>query len=199
ILFSVFGRYGDSIMAFKAIREFMTLHPGKHYVLVTSPQMVPYAEKISGNLELHSVNKRKNPLRLLMLMLMLGRRKIDLGLNPWSHGDDSKFFVTFARKFSTFGTFFHTTKEYNLYMRVREYLLLDMPAASARVPAIPDNISSILISPFSTDITKNLGAGEVEALINQIMLRFPKAKITIALQKKEAGSIRLETGLFFFG
>ncbi len=199
ILFSVFARYGDSIMAFKAIDEFMSLYPGKNFILVTSPQMVPYAVKIiNGKLELYSVNKRKNLIKFLMIMRTLGRRKIDLGLNPWSHGDDSKFFITFASKFSTFGTFSNVSRGYNLYKLIRDYLLMETPATTARVPELSD-ISSILISPFSTDITKSLGAGEVEALISQITLRFPKANITIALKKEESRNLGWKTDLFFFG
>jgi ADP-heptose:LPS heptosyltransferase len=216
ILFSVFGRYGDSIIAFKVISEFMARYPDKSCILVTSPQMVPYAGKIvGGKLEVHAVNKRKNPVRLLMLMRELGKRAIDLGLNPWSHGDDSIFFITFARKFSNFGAFSNVSKEHNLYRRVREYLVMPEPGTrdsgleqtekrafpflcESRVPG-PGSRPSILISPFSTDVTKSLGESELDALICQVRHRFPGARITVAMQRNEKRKLRAKTDFFIFG
>ena len=199
MLFSVFARYGDSIIAFRAINEFMALYAEKSFILVTSPQMVPYARRIiHGRMELYEVNKRKNPIKFLIIANMLRRRNIDIGLNPWSHGDDSKFFITFARKFSVFGAFLNHSKEHNLYERAREYLLLE----TAKVPvANPDlcAVSKILLSPFSTDVTKSLSGSAVEALIGQIRQRFPGVKITAALQEKERGSFRADTDVFVFG
>lgn len=199
ILFSVFSRYGDSIIAFRAINEFMALNAGKSFILVTSPQMVPYARRIiKGKMELYAANKRKNPIKFLAIANMLHRRNIDIGLNPWSHGDDSKFFITFAKKFSVFGTFLTHSKEHNLYERVREYLLLE-PAED--VVAKPDlcAASNILLSPFSTDVTKSLTSSDVGALISQIRQRFPGAKITVAVEEKERGSFRADTDVFVFG
>src|SRR5208337_71946 len=182
ILFSVFSRYGDSIIAFRAINEFMALYAEKSFILVTSPQMVPYARRIiQGKMELYEVTKRKNPIRFLAIANLLRRRNIDIGLNPWSHGDDSKFFITFADKFSVFGVFLTHSKEYNLYERAREYLLLEAAAVAVAKPDLCA-VSNILLSPFSTDVTKSLSSNDVEALIGQIRQRFPGAKITAALQ-----------------
>lgn len=199
ILFSVFSRYGDSVIAFRAINEFMALYAGKSFILVTSPQMVPYARRIiHSKMDLYEVNKRKNPIRFLTIANVLRSRKIDIGLNPWSHGDDSKFFITFAKKFSVFGAFITHSKEHNLYERVREYLLLEAEAfAVARLDLRA--VSKILLSPFSTDVTKSLSGSDVEALIGQIRQRFPVAKITLAMEEKERGSFRADTDVFIFG
>ena len=148
MLFSVFSRYGDSIIAFRAINEFMALYAEKSFILVTSPQMVPYARRIiKGKIELYEVNKRKNPIKFLTIVNMLRRRNIDIGLNPWSHGDDSKFFITFARHFSVFGSIVAYSKEHNLYERVRDYLLLEAAAVAAAKPDICA-ASNILLSTF---------------------------------------------------
>jgi hypothetical protein len=198
ILFSVFSRYGDSVIAFRAINEFMALHAEKSFMLVTSPQMVPYARRIiQGKMELYEVNRRKNPIKFLTIANMLRRRNIDIGLNPWSHGDDSKFFITFARKFSVFGAFFTHSKEHNLYERAREYLLLEAAVDVVK----PDlcSVSNILLSPFSTDVTKSLSSSEVEALIGQIRQRFPGAKIAAALQEKDCVSFKADLDVFVFG
>ena len=199
ILFSVFSRYGDSVIAFRAINEFMALYAGKSFILVTSPQMVPYARRIiHSKMDLYEVNKRKNPIRFLTIANVLRSRKIDIGLNPWSHGDDSKFFITFAEKISVFGAFLAHSKEHNLYERVREYLLLEAAAVAVAKPD-PCDVSNILLSPFSTDVTKSLNSNDVEALIGQIRQRFPGAKITAALEEKERGSFRADTDVFVFG
>ncbi len=199
ILFSVFSRYGDSVIAFKAINEFMARYAEKSFILVTSPQMVPYARRIiKGKMELYEANRRKNPFKFLAIANMLRRRNIDIGLNPWSHGDDSKYFITFAKKFSVFGAFLAHPKEYNLYERVREYLLLEAAAFHAAKPDLC-SVSNILLSPFSTDATKSLSSDDVEALIGQIRQRFPGAKITIALQDKARGSFAAGTEVFIFG
>ncbi len=199
MLFSVFSRYGDSIIAFRAINEFMALYAEKSFILVTSPQMVPYARRIiQGKIEMYAVNKRKNPIKFLTISNMLRRRNIDVGLNPWSHGDDSKFFITFAEKFSVFGAFRAYSKEYNLYERAREYLLLEAAAGSAAKPDLCA-VSNILLSPFSTDVTKSLSGKDVGALIGQIRQHFSGAKITVALQEKERGRFRADTEVFVFG
>lgn len=199
MLFSVFSRYGDSIIAFRAINEFMARYAEKSFILVTSPQMVPYARRIiQGKMELYEVNKRKNPIKFLTIANMLRRRNIDIGLNPWSHGDDSKFFITFAKKFSVFGAFLNHSKEDNLYERVRKYLLLEAAAVAVAKPDLCA-VSKILLSPFSTDVTKSLSSNDVEALICQIRQRFPGAKITAAIQEKDRGSLRTDTDVFVFG
>jgi ADP-heptose:LPS heptosyltransferase len=177
----------------------MALYPEKSFILVTSPQMAPYARRIiKGKMELYEVNKRKNPIKFLIITNILRKRHIDIGLNPWSHGDDSKFFITFAEKFSVYGSFLSHAKEHNLYKRVREYLLLEDSAVSVEKPETY-SVTNILISPFSTDVTKSLSSNDAEALISQVRQRFPGARITVALQKRERGSIRADTDIFVFG
>ncbi|HKN19746.1 MAG TPA: glycosyltransferase family 9 protein [Dissulfurispiraceae bacterium] len=199
ILFSVFSRYGDSVIAFRAINEFMALYAGKSFILVTSPQMVPYARRIiHSKMDLYEVNKRKNPIRFLTIANVLRSRKIDIGLNPWSHGDDSKFFITFAEKISVFGAFLAHSKEYNLYLRAREYLLLEAPTVAVEKQDLCA-VSNIVLSPFSTDVTKSVSSNDVGALIGQIRHNFPDAKITTALQEKERSSFRADTDVFVFG
>ena len=46
MLFAVFARYGDSVITFKLLREFARTYPDKKYLLITSPQALPYAEAI---------------------------------------------------------------------------------------------------------------------------------------------------------
>src|SRR5205814_1455849 len=100
VLFTVFARYGDSIIAFKAINEFLLEHPGKQYILITTRQAAPYAELlITRPIERHAVNKRRDPIRLWRLARALKRHPPDLGLNPWSHGAESEYFISFCRRY----------------------------------------------------------------------------------------------------
>ena len=43
ILFSVFSRYGDGLISFSIIKEFISKYPDKHYIVLTSRQQFPYA------------------------------------------------------------------------------------------------------------------------------------------------------------
>jgi hypothetical protein len=46
VLFAVFSRYGDSVITFKVVEEFLRRHSDKHCTLVTTPQALPYAQAI---------------------------------------------------------------------------------------------------------------------------------------------------------
>jgi len=187
VLFSVFSRYGDGITSFKIIREFISYYPMKQYIVITSPQLYPYARTIiRENIDIIYVNKRRNPLKLLKIIWHLKRAKVDLGFNPWSHGDESEFFITFAKKYSVYKKRAHYPKYYNVYDRVREYLLLKSKEVRLTTPCIDDGtIKNIVIAPFSTDVKKNLDRSDISALIEQLKNKFDSPDITIALPRKE--------------
>ena len=46
ILFSVFSRYGDGIMSFVIIKEFIKKYPKKKYIILMPRQQLPYAKEI---------------------------------------------------------------------------------------------------------------------------------------------------------
>jgi hypothetical protein len=179
VLFAVFARYGDSIIAFKAIDEFIAAHPGKSYRLITTPQTLPYARAIvHTSMPMHGVNKRRHPLRMARLVAALRRAPPDIAFNPWSHGEDSEYFASFARRFFLYRSFADFTREVNLYRRVRDYLQLPMPAArAAPVPIAP--AARIVIAPFSTDIRKSLNADDIEKLLRAVRARYAPQRITI--------------------
>jgi len=100
VLFAVFARYGDSVIAFKAINRFVAHYPDKRYLLITTHQARPYAEAlIRSPLQLFSVNKRRDPIKMWRLTRLLRRDIPDLGLNPKSHGKESEYFISFCRQF----------------------------------------------------------------------------------------------------
>ncbi len=179
IFFAVFSRYGDGIISFKVIREFAALYPGKQYLLFTTSQLVPYAKEIlNDGVEVVGVNKR-NPLSLIPSILKLKNFDADLGFNPWSHGDDAEFFVSFAKKYSIFKRFRRWGKAYNLYARVREYLGLELKTKKELILDFPKSAKNIVLVPFSTDITKSLDKEMTKQLISRLQELYKNAKITI--------------------
>lgn len=200
VLFSVFSRYGDSIISFRIINEFIGKYPEKRYVVVTSNQAYPYAVELikNGNAEVFGVNKRKDVLKLIRLVGRLRRERIALGFNPWSYGEDSEYFITFAERFFTYKKFSKHPKEYNLYDRVREYLCLDRPEASGKRPSLGDK-SRIIVAPFSTDATKSLSADGLKILLAEIRKKYPKAVITAAVQENEIEKAGSGAEVFVFG
>lgn len=185
ILFCVLSRYGDGIISFKIIKEFKNRYPAKEYVVLTSRQQLPYAREILGeddNLEISKVNKR-NPLSFFATVRFLKRKRIDIGFNPWGHGDDGEFFISYAEHFHCYKTFDNFHKTYNLYDRVREYLNLEVNPAKKLQRFDFSNIDSILIAPLSTDKTKNLTVAQINNLIDRLRSAFPHAAITTAIPK----------------
>lgn len=184
ILFSVFSRYGDGIIAFKVIREFITRHPEKAYCLLTSHQLRPYAEAlVDGGVQVLGVRKR-NPVQFLKTIWRLKQADFDAGLNPWGSRGESEFFLTFAKRFSTFSAMKFEVID-NLYFRARRYLGLPEPGARENRFAFPEPVRRILVSPFSTDIRKSVPPADLGVLLAWLENRFPEARITMALAKEE--------------
>lgn len=198
ILFSVFSRYGDGIIAFKVINEFIGRHPGKAYNLLTSHQLRPYAEALVQEAAILSVRKR-SPLQLLRTIRHLKQARPDIGFNPWGSRGESEFFLTWAARFHTFTSLkFQVTD--NLYLRVRQYLGLPEPEKT-NLFAVPEPVRHILISPFSTDIRKSLGPSDVAAMLAWLRRKFPQARLTLALVPGEEGKVEAwsDGEIFRFG
>ncbi len=185
VLFTVFARYGDSVIAFKAIDRFMARYPGKRYLLITTHQARPYAEAlIHSPLQLFSVNKRRNPLRMWQLVRLLRRDPPDIGFNPWSHGEESEYFISFCRKSAAYRTGANFERHHNLYRRLRDYLRLPDPPASAPAP-LPARARRVVICPFSTDIRKSLDQEDLAKLFMAIQKRFGTSEIVVAGMRQE--------------
>jgi len=199
ILFSVFSRYGDGIISFKIINEFIKKYPEKKYILLTSRQQIPYAKKIitNTNIQFLKVNKY-NPIELFKAVLYLKKHNYDLGFNPWGHGDDSAFFITYCKKFTFYKKCDNFSKTYNLYDRVRSYLELPIIKNKGIINPSFTNIKQILIAPISTDITKNLSEKETILLLNQLKEKFHDAKIILAVPKNNSMQ-NININKFIFG
>ncbi len=197
IFFAVFSRYGDGIISFKVMLEFVELCPDKQYLLFTTEQLVPYAIEILGKkVEVVGVNKR-NPFLLTPSLFKLKNFDADLGFNPWSHGDDAEFFASFAKKYLVFKRFKQWDKTYNLYARVREYLSLEPRILSNTALAFPENAKNIVLVTFSTDATKSLDEKTTKQLIAKLKELYEDARITICGFKNELNGID-ELQKFYF-
>lgn len=186
VLFSVFARYGDSIIAFKVIDEFIAAHPGKSYHLITTPQALPYARAIvRAGMPMHGVNKRRHPLRMARLVTALRRAPPDLAFNPWSHGEDSEYFASFAQRFFLYRDFADFTREVNLYRRVRDYLQLPMPMPTTAIHRPIKRAMHIVIAPFSTDNRKSLDTDDIARLLHAVRVRHTPQQITISAFREE--------------
>lgn len=180
VLFAVFGRYGDSIIAFKTIDQFIRRFPDKRYTLITTRQACPYARAVvRGECAFHGINKRRDPLALWKLVRELKRRPPDLGFNPWSHGEDGEFFVSYCKQFHYYSQFAKFTRDANLYARAREYLLLPADAVVHRAQ-LPTVAQQMVVSPFSTDLRKSLGPRDLAALLTDLEERYHPRRIVIA-------------------
>lgn len=197
IFFAVFSRYGDGIISFKIIKELTELYPAKRYLLFTTNQLVPYAKEIMGEcVEVVGVNKR-NPFSLIPSLIKLKKFGANLGFNPWSHGDDAEFFISFAKRFYSYKKFSHHPKEHNVYDRVREYFCLPTSTQKSLVDDFAiSGIKKIVIAPLSTDIKKNISVEDLEKLVDWLKKDNPEAKIYIAIPKP----LRLKNsdGISFF-
>jgi len=177
IFFSVYSRFGDGVISFKIIREFIKKYSDKKYYILTSKQLYPYAKEIIKNADIWYANKR-NPIEFFHTIYKLKKLKPDLGFNPWGHGDDSEFFISFAKKFSFFKKEIKVDKTFNLYDRVRLYLKLPIEKKTFNKFEL-SYFNHIVIAPLSTDITKNM----TKEMIDKLLTKLNADKITIAIPK----------------
>ena len=98
ILFSIFTRYGDTIIDLMIIKEFVKKYPNKDYLIICPKQMEPYVKEFLPNLKCKAFNKR-NLFELAKVIKLLKNERFDIGFNPWSNGLDSCYFISFCKKF----------------------------------------------------------------------------------------------------
>lgn len=200
VLFAVFSRYGDSVIAFKVLDELLRRYPDKRCTLVTTPQALPYAQAIiRSDVRYYALNKRRSVLTIVRLFHELWRDPPDLGFNPWSHGKESQALISFARRFHPFTDFATTVEWRNHYQRVRQYLHLPDPVVE-QPKSLPPSVGRMVLAPFSTDPRRSLSADDVTRLLRLLKDRYPGAHVTLALFPREARAVEALGGArFFFG
>jgi len=178
ILFSIFTRYGDTIIDLMIIKEFIKHHPSKEYLILCPKQMKPYINEFLPGIECISINKR-NIFEMLKINKLLKKRMFDIGFNPWSNGFDSCYFISYCDKF-LFYKDFKIPKIINHYEVVRLYFKLPEKDWKIKKLVLKENYQSILICPQSTNYSRSLSSEQIDELIFDFKKKYQYSKITIA-------------------
>lgn len=194
ILFSIFTRYGDTIISLVVIKEFIEKFPNKEYLILCSRQMEPYVKELLPKLECLSLNKR-NLLDVIKLNSILKKRRVDIGFNPWSFGYESSYFLTYCQNF-LFYKDYERPDQVNHYAVVRHYLHLESKKWIISDLVTNSSYKKILICPHSTDNLRSVSNIKLDNIIVKLLQKYPKSEITIASMNK--AHFRLNHHQFYF-
>ena len=178
ILFSIFTRYGDTIIDLVVIQEFIERYPDKEYLILCPRQMKPYVSELLPNIKCLALNKR-NLFDMLRVNKLLKVKKFDIGFNPWSNGLDSCFFLTYCKKFLCYKGY-KRPKVINHYQVVRRYLQLPEQDWMINELTLKERYQQILICPQSTDPDRSIDALQVKKIILDLGSKVLGSEITIA-------------------
>lgn len=178
ILFSLFTRYGDTIIDLVVIQEFIAKYPNKEYLVLCPRQMQPYVKELLPNIKCIAVNKR-NIFDMIKIDLRLKKYNPDVGFNPWSNGLDSCYFLTYCKYFQCYRDF-DRPKEVNHYQVVRRYLSLPEKTWEIHQSTRKKSYHKILICPQSTDVSRSISVENLEQIIVDIKKNCSNPDITIA-------------------
>jgi ADP-heptose:LPS heptosyltransferase len=182
VLFSLFTRYGDTIIDLVVIKEFIELYPNKEYLILCPRQMKPYMNELLPNIECIALNKR-NLFDMLKINRKLKKWQPDIGFNPWSNGLDSCYFLTYCKKFLCYKDF-DRPNVINHYQVVRRYLQLPEQDWKIKKLNLKDNYQKILICPQSTDPAREISSVQLDVLVSDLNRKYQNPEITIASMEK---------------
>lgn len=177
VLFSLFTRYGDTIIDLCVIKEFIETYPNKKYTILCPNQMIPYVNKILPNINAIGLNKR-NIFSFLKMMYYLKKENYDIGFNPWSNGNDSCYWISFCKKFICYKSFKRPTL-INHYEVVRSYLKLTNTSWKTLDFDIKDKYRKIIICPESTDSQRSISYKETKDLVFNLQKKYMNIEIII--------------------
>jgi len=178
VLFSLFTRYGDTIIDLVVIQEFIAKYPNKEYLILCPRQMQPYVGELLPNVENIAVNKR-NIFDMIKIDFKLKKWRPDVGFNPWSNGLDSCYFLTYCKCFHCYKDF-DKPKIVNHYQIVRKYLFLKQNPWAIQNFSNKSEYKNILICPQSTDVDRSISATQLKQIILDLNSKYSGASITIA-------------------
>lgn len=182
ILFSIFTRYGDTIIDLVVIKEFIERYPEKKYLILCPIQMKPYVHEFLPSIECIAFNKR-NLFETFKVSKLLKTRVFDIGFNPWSNGLDSCYFTSYCDKFLFYKDFDKPTI-INHYQVVRRYLKLPEKDWKINELVLGSSYKKILICPQSTDIKRNLTSEKLDRIIVDLNQMYNQPEIIIASMDK---------------
>jgi ADP-heptose:LPS heptosyltransferase len=178
VLFSLFTRYGDTIIDLVVIQEFIAKYPNKEYLILCPRQMQPYVGELLPNVESIAVNKR-NIFDMIKIDFKLKKWRPDVGFNPWSNGLDSCYFLTYCKYFHCYKDF-DKPKIVNHYQIVRKYLFLKQNPWAIQNFSNKSEYKNILICPQSTDVDRSISATQLKQIILDLNSKYSGVSITIA-------------------
>ena len=182
ILFSIFTRYGDTIINLMIVKEFVKKYPNKDYLIICPKQMKPYVEEFLPSLKCKAFNKR-NLFEIANVIKLLKNERFDIGFNPWSNGLDSCYFISLCKKF-LFYKDFDKPSNINHYQVVRRYLQLPEKKWKVNNLNLQENYTKILVCPHSTDANRNLPIEKMDQIILEFKNRYDSPEIVIASMDK---------------
>ena len=183
ILFTLFTRYGDTIISLVVIKEFIEKYNNKEYLILCPKQMLPYVNELLPHVKVIAFNKR-NIYEFIKVNLLLKKERFDIGFNPWSNGIDSCYLISFCKNFLCYKEF--TKQEIiNHYNVVREYLKLQPKVWKNYSLKEKVNYKKVLICPQSTDEFRSLSKIELQKLVKKLLINYSDIKITIASMNEE--------------
>jgi len=178
VLFSLFTRYGDTVISLVVIQEFVQKYADKQYLILCPRQMEPYVHELLPGIECVVLNKR-NLLDMLRVDRKLKKWRPDIGFNPWSNGLDSCFFLTYCRYFLCYKDFYRP-KIINHYQVVRRYLSLPEKSWHIDSENLDEYYKHVVICPQSTDPERSIS----NKLMKGLLYQFNSSEITIASMDK---------------
>ncbi len=194
VLFSLFTRYGDTIISLVVIKEFIDRHPDKEYLILSPKQMRPYIDELLPSVNSTSLNKR-NLFDMFKVIRLLRRERFDVGFNPWSSGADSCYFITYCNYFLCYKEF-DRPHEINHYQVIRRYLMLPEKVWVVDRARLGDRYGNILICPESTDRERSMKKEQIDEMIGRLRSRYPGANVILAVIDKTV--INDNYGIFVF-
>ncbi len=182
VLFSLFTRYGDTIIDLVVIKEFIEYYPDKEYLILCPRQMQPYVNELLPNIECIALNKR-NLFDMFKINQKLKKWQPDVGFNPWSNGLDSCYFLTYCRNFLCYKDF-DRPDVINHYQVVRRYLQLPEKEWKIDELVLKQDYQKILVCPQSTDLSRAISSVKLDELIFDLNDKYQNPEITIASMDK---------------
>lgn len=182
VLFSLFTRYGDTIIDLVVIQEFIKQYPDKEYLVLCPRQMTPYVNELLPDIENIALNKR-NIFDMFKVNNKLKKWRPDIGFNPWSNGLDSCYFLTYCKHYQCYKDFLRPDI-INHYEVVRNYLLLPIQKWNINQLTLKNSYKSVLICPQSTDKDRSIPVEQINALVSSLKNSYKSEQIIIAAMDK---------------
>ncbi|MDA0149382.1 glycosyltransferase family 9 protein [Vibrio sp. LaRot3] len=183
VVFSLFGRFGDSLIGLATIRKYLDKHTHLTPTIVTTSHFRPYVKTVLPKANTITISKR-NPIDLIYKTYWLKRNNFDIGFNPYSWSEESEYYISFAKKFSFFKSF-TGQGEYdfleNYYLKAKRYLGLEFSRQKINSLVLSNKgYSRILICPESSETKRTVNPKSLFLVVDELRKKFNPESITIA-------------------